>query len=75
MRSQARRVDCPLSALLLLTRARAVQVDNARAQLTNINKKMKKTLQSTRSADRFILDFILLVIVLGIAGYVVSMFM
>lgn len=51
------------------------KVDNASAQLTNINKKMKKTLQSTRSADRFILDFILLVIVLGIAGYVVSMFM
>lgn len=51
------------------------KVDTASAQLSNINKKMKKTLQSTRSADRFILDFILLAIVLGIAGYVVSMFM
>ena len=51
------------------------KVDSASSQLSGINKKMKKTLQSTRSADRFILDFILLAIVLGIAGYVVSMFM
>jgi len=34
---------------------------------------MKKTLESTRSADRFILDFILLVILLGVIGYIVSM--
>ena len=51
------------------------KVDSASSQLTSINKKMKKTLQNTRSADRFILDFILLAIVLGIAGYVISMFM
>ena len=30
---------------------------------------------STRSADRFILDFILLVILLAIVGYIVNMVM
>jgi hypothetical protein len=35
---------------------------------------MKKTLTKTRSADRFIIDFILCVILLGIVGYIISMF-
>jgi len=50
------------------------KVDKANIHLGSINKKMKKTLQQTRSADRFILDFILLVILLGIIGYIISMF-
>ena len=36
--------------------------------------RMKRTLEKTRSADRFILDFILLIILLGIVGYIISMF-
>jgi len=50
------------------------KVDKAHRQLTNVNKKMKKTLEQTRSADRFILDFILLVVLLGIIGYIITMF-
>ena len=49
------------------------KVDGANAHLTGLNKRMKKTLASTRSADRFILDFILLVILLGVVGYIVSL--
>jgi len=49
------------------------KVDRASKHLTGINKKMKKTLQQTRSADRFILDFILLVVLLGIIGYIISL--
>ena len=50
------------------------KVDKAHKQLTSVNKKMKKTLEQTRSADRFILDFILLVVLLGIVGYIITMF-
>ena len=49
------------------------KVDAASGHLTNLNKRMKKTLANTRSADRFILDFILLVILLGVVGYIVSL--
>jgi len=49
------------------------KVDSANVHLNSMNKRMKKTLESTRSADRFILDFILLVILLGVIGYIVSM--
>eukprot|EP00310_Coccolithus_braarudii_P018502 CAMPEP_0183351910 /NCGR_PEP_ID=MMETSP0164_2-20130417/26331_1 /TAXON_ID=221442 /ORGANISM="Coccolithus pelagicus ssp braarudi, Strain PLY182g" /LENGTH=277 /DNA_ID=CAMNT_0025524211 /DNA_START=42 /DNA_END=875 /DNA_ORIENTATION=- len=49
------------------------KVDKASKHLSSINKKMKKTLQQTRSADRFILDFILLVVLLGIIGYIISL--
>ena len=49
------------------------KVDAASSHLNNLNRKMKQTLAQTRSADRFILDFILLVILLGIVGYIISM--
>mmetsp|Transcript_46409 Transcript_46409/g.100809 ORF Transcript_46409/g.100809 Transcript_46409/m.100809 type:complete len:277 (+) Transcript_46409:246-1076(+) len=49
------------------------KVDNANKHLVNINKKMKKTLENTRSADRFIIDFILLVVLMGIIGYIITM--
>lgn len=49
------------------------KVDSATVHLNTINKKMKQTLAQTRSADRFILDFILLVILLAIVGYIISM--
>ena len=49
------------------------KVDSAGAQLSNLNRKMKKTLAQTRSADRFILDFILLVVLLAIIGYIISL--
>ena len=52
---------------------RAPQVDSANLHLNSMNKRMKKTLAETRSADRFILDFILLIILLGIVGYIISM--
>jgi len=49
------------------------KVDSASGTLNTLNKKMKQTLAQTRSADRFILDFILLVVLLGIIGYIVSL--
>ena len=45
----------------------------ASGHLTNLNKRMKKTLANTRSADRFILDFILLTVLLAIIGYIISL--
>ncbi len=49
------------------------KVDKANVHLNNLNKRMKQTLQQTRSADRFILDIILVVILLGVVGYIISM--
>jgi len=49
------------------------KVDAASSRLNSMNKKMRQTLAQTRSADRFILDFILCVILLGIIGYIVSL--
>jgi len=49
------------------------KVDAASTHLNTLNKKMKKTLAQTRSADRFIIDFILCIILLAIVGYIVSM--
>lgn len=50
------------------------KVDKANVHIININRRMRETLAKTRSADRFILDLILLVVLLGIIGYIVSMF-
>ena len=49
------------------------KVDSASTHLNTINKKMKQTLAQTRSADRFILDVILLVVLLAIIGYIISL--
>ena len=49
------------------------KVESAATHLNTINKKMKKTLAQTRSADRFILDFILVTILLAIIGYIISL--
>eukprot|EP00736_Rhodelphis_marinus_P004849 Rmarinus@m.8951 len=47
-------------------------VDRTAAHLQNINKKMKETLTKVRSADRFCVDIILVVILVGICGYLYS---
>lgn len=49
------------------------KVDKANARLNNINKRMKRALVKTRSADRFILDFILVVVLLGIVGFIIML--
>lgn len=49
------------------------KVESASTHLNTINKKMKHTLAQTRSADRFILDFILLILLLAIVGYIISL--
>jgi len=46
------------------------KVDDTQAQLNQINIRMKKTLQKVRKGDRFIIDFILVVVVLGIVFYI-----
>jgi len=48
-------------------------VDKANAKLTNINKRMKRALTKTRSADRFIMDFILIVVLLGVIGFIIML--
>jgi len=45
-------------------------VDKTTANLENLNQRLKKTLEGIRSCDRFVLDFILIVIILSIAGYI-----
>jgi len=49
------------------------KVDKANVKLNNINKRMKRALIKTRSADRFILDFILIVVLLGIVGFIIML--
>eukprot|EP01118_Nematostelium_gracile_P020427 TRINITY_DN989_c0_g1_i1.p1 TRINITY_DN989_c0_g1~~TRINITY_DN989_c0_g1_i1.p1 ORF type:complete len:271 (-),score=106.47 TRINITY_DN989_c0_g1_i1:58-870(-) len=43
-------------------------------KLVNLNKRMKKTLEGVRKADRFCIDVILIIIILAIAGYLYNMF-
>jgi len=46
------------------------QVDKTQAQLDNLNTRLKNTLEKVRGCDRFVLDFILVIIILGIGAYV-----
>lgn len=48
------------------------KVDKANAQVKNLNRRMKEALRKTRAGDRFIIDFILLVVLLGVVGYLIS---
>jgi len=50
------------------------KVDDVNDQLENLNTRMRKALESVRKGDRFIIDIILLCILLGIVGYIYSMF-
>eukprot|EP00298_Acanthocystis_sp_HF-20_P001383 c11787_g2_i1.p1 GENE.c11787_g2_i1~~c11787_g2_i1.p1 ORF type:complete len:296 (+),score=96.57 c11787_g2_i1:30-890(+) len=50
------------------------KVDDANEHMLNINRKMKETLKRVKAADRFLINFILLMIVLGIAAYLYSAF-
>jgi hypothetical protein len=50
------------------------KVDGAHDHLHNINKKMKSALTQVRSGDRFILDFIMIIVILGIGTYCYNMF-
>jgi hypothetical protein len=49
------------------------KVDKANVKLNNVNRRMKRALVKTRSADRFILDFILIVVLLGIVGFIIML--
>lgn len=49
------------------------EVDKTQATLDNLNKRMKNLLEKTRSCDRFVLDFILIVIILAIGLYIYNM--
>eukprot|EP00002_Diphylleia_rotans_P015538 TRINITY_DN300_c0_g1_i1.p1 TRINITY_DN300_c0_g1~~TRINITY_DN300_c0_g1_i1.p1 ORF type:complete len:294 (-),score=85.50 TRINITY_DN300_c0_g1_i1:311-1192(-) len=49
------------------------KVDNAQAHLTNLNKKLKQTIEKTRGADRFIIDFILICVLLGVGALIYNM--
>jgi len=46
------------------------RVDETNAQLNNLNRRLKKTLEKVRKGDRFCIDIILIVIVLALAGYI-----
>jgi len=50
------------------------KVDDVNDQLENLNMRMRKALDNIRKGDRFIVDIILLCILLGIGGYIYSMF-
>jgi len=50
------------------------KVEKTNAKLINLNKRLKKTLESVRKADRFCIDIILLVVILAIGGYLYNVF-
>lgn len=50
------------------------KVDKVNDQLENLNTRLRKALESVRKGDRFIIDIILLCVLLGIGGYIYSMF-
>jgi len=45
-------------------------MDAAQSHLNELNVRLKKTLTSVRKGDRFIIDLILLIILLGLIGYI-----
>jgi len=47
-------------------------VDKVNDDLENINIRLRKALESVRKGDRFIVDIILLVVLLGLIGYIYS---
>jgi hypothetical protein len=49
-----------------------IKVDRVNDELENINIRLRKALDSVRKGDRFIVDIILLVILLGLCGYIYS---
>lgn len=49
------------------------KVDETQATLDNLNRRLKKTLEKVRKADRFCIDIILVVIVLALAGYIYNL--
>lgn len=49
-----------------------VKVDRVNDELENINIRLRKALDNVRKGDRFIIDIILLVILLGLCGYIYS---
>lgn len=49
-----------------------IKVDKVNDELENINIRLRKALESVRKGDRFIVDIILLVILLGLIGYIYS---
>jgi len=51
------------------------KVDRTQAHLDNLNRRLKKTLDKVRKGDRFILDFILLVILLALGGFIYNLLM
>mmetsp|Transcript_29396 Transcript_29396/g.41373 ORF Transcript_29396/g.41373 Transcript_29396/m.41373 type:complete len:274 (+) Transcript_29396:52-873(+) len=46
------------------------EVDKTQATLNDLNKRMKKILTDVRKADRFMIDLILLIILLGLVAYI-----
>jgi len=46
------------------------KADDTNRELNSLNRRLKKTLEKVRKADRFIIDIILLVIILAIGGYI-----
>lgn len=48
------------------------KVNKVNDQLENINIRLRKALESVRKGDRFIVDIILLVVLLGLCGYIYS---
>lgn len=50
------------------------KVDKVNDQLENINTRLLKALENVRKGDRFIVDIILLCVLLGLGGYIYSLF-
>jgi len=46
------------------------KVDNVNDKLENMNRRLKNAITSVRKGDRFIMDFIMLVIILALAGFI-----
>jgi len=46
------------------------KVDVTNAQLNNLNRRLKNTLEKVRKADRFCIDIILVIILLALIGYI-----
>jgi hypothetical protein len=47
-----------------------LQVDKNLENIKNLNKRLKKTLESVRKGDKIVVDLILMIVIIGIAAYI-----
>jgi len=73
LKGMATAYDREIEMQSILIEENEKEVDKTNVQLVNINKRMKNAVQSVRGCDRFVLDFVLIVVILAIGLYIYNL--